>query len=148
MNKLNSMEICTRIADEIEAYASGNAYKCPHCGKVHDFSAFEETEHKDAEGYTHYTCPDCGEEIDEYALEAVGIYDYFSDVLDIDYRVNAQKEYVGARLWVTLGGPNICIDTEKSAVCLKWWGDTAERLIDVSTCDAIDDYARELYDSI
>jgi hypothetical protein len=46
---------------------------------------------------------------------------YLSDALDIEYTVTSDKEYLGARVLVTFGGPNIYIDTRKKEV-QGYWG--------------------------
>lgn len=51
-------------------------------------------------------------------------YDYISDVLDINYILNSDKTYKGARILVAFGGPNIWIDTNLMQVEGYWWGDT------------------------
>ena len=51
-------------------------------------------------------------------------FDYLSDILDIEYYVNGQGEYLGARILVAFGGPNIWIDTRFERVEGYWWGDS------------------------
>ena len=51
-------------------------------------------------------------------------FDYLSDVLDIQYIVSSKKEYLGARVLVAFGGPNIWINTQKNMVEGYWWGDS------------------------
>lgn len=51
--------------------------------------------------------------------------DYLTDVLDIEWILNNDKTYKGARVLVAFGGPNIWIDTVKRQVEGYWWGDTA-----------------------
>lgn len=138
-------EYCRRIAEEVEIYASGSAYKCPHCGDVHIFEDYEETEHETDDGYTAYDCPHCGEEIEESDLEAVGLYDYFADCLDIEYRCCGLREYRSVRVMVTCGGPNIYIDTQSKAVELYWWGDRASYPIAYDAVDALDEWAAEYW---
>ena len=111
-NKENR-EHCKNIADNLEMFAEGNAYKCPHCGEVHKMTAYEETEHENESGETCYTCPNCSEEIEESDLEAVSIYDYFTgDIYDIEYRIGSDRQYRSVSLMVACGGPNIYIDTK------------------------------------
>ena len=55
--------------------------------------------------------------------EPMTAWDYMSDVLDIRYMVDSQKRYLGARILVAFGGPNIWIDTENERVEGYWWGD-------------------------
>lgn len=138
-------EHCKRIADNVELYASGDAYKCPHCGYVHDMGEYEENEHENENGELCYTCPNCGGEVEESELEAVSIYDYFDDVFDIEYRIGSDREYRSVSVMVACGGPNIYIDTRRKAVLLYWWTDFAEYPLSSSACDSIDCYFEELF---
>lgn len=51
--------------------------------------------------------------------------DYLSDALDIQYIVTSNREFLGARVLVAFGGPNIWIDTQKQLVDGAWWNDRA-----------------------
>ena len=51
-------------------------------------------------------------------------YDYLSDVLDINWILNNDRTYKGARVLVAFGGPNIWIDTNLGQVEGYWWGDS------------------------
>lgn len=51
------------------------------------------------------------------------ILDYLNEVLDIEYTCSATLEYIGAKLYVTLGGPNIWVDTRKGIVEGAWGTD-------------------------
>lgn len=59
--------------------------------------------------------------------EPMSAYDYLEDALDIEYIVNSKAEYLGARILVAFGGPNIWVDTRKSIVEGYWWGDYAKQ---------------------
>jgi len=48
-------------------------------------------------------------------------FDYLQDALDIEYIVNAKAEYLGARILVAFGGPNIWINTRTHTVEGAWW---------------------------
>ena len=63
-------------------------------------------------------------EENEYG-EVQTAYDYLQDVLDIQYIVNGKGEYLGARVLVAFGGPNIWVDTQRGIVEGFWWGDYA-----------------------
>lgn len=76
----------------------------------------------------------------------LSLYDYLSDVLDYEFTIDSQKEYKSATIWVTLGGPNVWIDTAERAVKLAWGADRAEYLLDWGVCDEIDDIMREIYE--
>lgn len=71
-------------------------------------------------------CKRIAEELEEYAAgkmvdgdgNELGLYDYLGDVLDYEFTIDSQKEYKVAKIWVTLGGPNVWIDTAERAVKL------------------------------
>lgn len=52
-------------------------------------------------------------------------FDYLQDALDIEYIVNSKGEYLGARVLVAFGGPNIWVNTRTKTVEGHWWGDSA-----------------------
>lgn len=57
--------------------------------------------------------------------ESISAYDYLQDVLDIEYIVASdRKTYLGARVLVAFGGPNIWINTRTNTVEGAWWGDS------------------------
>ena len=62
------------------------------------------------------------EELNEDGEEFTA-FDYLRDVLDIEYIVSSKKEYLGARVLVAFGGPNIWINTRTNQVEGYWWGD-------------------------
>ena len=52
-------------------------------------------------------------------------FDYLEDVLDIQYIVSSEKKYLGARVLVAFGGPNIWINTQTKTVEGYWWDESA-----------------------
>lgn len=137
-----NFKTCLAIAQELDDVIDGNLHKCPCCGNTFNENDAEETE----EGYdAYYICPNCKEKIDEADSEPLTLYDYFSDAYDIDFIVNYRKEYQSIRITVATGGPSIWIDTDRRAVCLAWWGETAQASLLSDTCNAIDEYGEQLY---
>jgi len=57
--------------------------------------------------------------------EDYSAFDYLADALDIEYIVNSKGEYLGARVLVAFGGPNIWVNTRTHTVEGHWWGDSA-----------------------
>jgi len=57
--------------------------------------------------------------------EDFNAFDYLQDALDIEYIVNNRGEYLGARVLVAFGGPNIWVNTRTHTVEGHWWGDSA-----------------------
>ena len=138
-------EHCKRIAQEIEQFAAGELYRCPHCGEFHTWEEYEETEHENADGITCYTCPYCDEEIEENELEQASLYDYFNDVFDIEYRIGSAREFRSVSVMVACGGPNIFIDTATQQVELYWWTEHASYYLTDEAVEAVNDFFEELY---
>lgn len=59
-----------------------------------------------------------------YNDEPYTAYDYLEEALDIQYIVNSDRSYRGARVLVCFGGPNVWVDTERMMVDGTWWMDT------------------------
>tara|TARA_R100000900_G_scaffold129212_1_gene105038 strand:- start:47 stop:382 length:336 start_codon:yes stop_codon:yes gene_type:complete len=51
-------------------------------------------------------------------------FDYLENALDIQYIVSSNKEYLGARVLVAFGGPNIWINTQKQMIEGYWWSES------------------------
>lgn len=74
------------------------------------------------------TYEDAGMDHEEHGAESTDLisgYDYLSDSLDIEYTISSNGEYLGARILVAFGGPNIWINTRSCKVEGYWWGDEA-----------------------
>lgn len=127
---------CRRIADELSEYTNGDVYICPECGE--HFTMPEEVGDR-------FRCPSCHETNDTDDFEQCSIYDYFDDVLDIEYRCDRSKEYKSVQICVAWGGPGIYIDTASCSVELYWWGDRADWPIDSDAIEAIDSWAEEYF---
>ena len=120
--KNENREYCKRIAMELEAYANGHMYQ---------------TE----DGETVYSKEDRDD------LDQLYIGDYMStEVLDFDIVIGGDWEYKSCKLYVTLGGPNVWIDTAEKAVKLAWGTDREEYGLDWDVCDEIDQYWAETYE--
>lgn len=78
-------------------------------------------------------------------LENETLENYFDDYLDIDYIVNSSKEYQSCRVWLTVGGPSIYVDTEDCAVKLNWGSTHKEWGLSTNTRDRIDEIFEEQY---
>ena len=70
-----------------------------------------------SEGFDSADLTDDGEEMTAF--------DYLQDALDIEYIVSSKGEYLGARVLVAFGGPNIWVNTRTNTVEGHWWGDSA-----------------------
>ena len=127
---------CKHIAKEIEAYADGNIYRCPECG--------EEIRMPDDVG-DKFKCPHCDEVNDVDDFEQLSVWDFMTNILDIDFVVSRDREYRSCKILVAWGGPNIYIDTAAAMVKLYWWTEYAEYPLSYSARDAIDEWAEEYW---
>jgi hypothetical protein len=75
--------------------------------------------------------------------EQLSAFDYLTDALDIEYILNSQREYIGARVLVAFGGPNIWVNTRTNQVEGYWWSDSYTTSF--SDNIGLDDALRELY---
>ena len=68
-----------------------------------------------------------------------------NQIMDTNYVLNYNLDYVGSQLLVAFGGPNIWIDTQHQQVKGYWWGD---EVIKEYYKDSIhlDDHIKELYE--
>lgn len=128
---------CKLIADELDAIAQGLLYKCSECGNIVNINDVLE-DSDDIYG----TCTEC-EELASF--EQLSAFDYFEDVYDIKYTVDANREYFGVCLMVACGGPNIYVDTVSGQVELYWWGDKASYPLSSDAQQLVDEFGEELY---
>ena len=70
--------------------------------------------------------------------------DYLSDVLDIQYIVSSDRQYLGARILVAFGGPNIWINTQSGVIEGYWWGDSAFSSFNDNI--GLDDFLSEMWE--
>jgi hypothetical protein len=77
--------------------------------------------------------------------DPISAFDWLQDALDIQYIVTGSGEYLGARILVAFGGPNIWLNTQEQSVKGYWWGDrgTAHYMIDAL---GLDDALAELWE--
>tara|TARA_R110002096_G_scaffold86066_3_gene198442 strand:- start:108 stop:473 length:366 start_codon:yes stop_codon:yes gene_type:complete len=76
-------------------------------------------------GMTYEQCgmdhEDRGCEPDDY----ISGFDWLQDVLDIEYTISCDGAFLGARVLVAFGGPNIWVDTRNNRIEGHWWGESA-----------------------
>lgn len=79
--------------------------------------------------------------------EQTTFYDYFQDPLDFEYTIASNGEYMGVRVYVTLGGPNVWIDTRRGEIGGAWGADRADRWLPREICDEIDEIFSKYYNA-
>jgi hypothetical protein len=88
---------------------------------------------------------ECPEEYGSDPAETITALDYLEGVLDIEYIVSRTGGYLGARVLVAYGGPNIWINTRTQEIEGYWWGDSA-RASYIGDAMGLDDALRELWE--
>lgn len=78
-------------------------------------------------------------------IGASDLYEYFGDVLDVEYIVGSDGELCGVIAWVGLGGPSICVDTYRQEVRLTWGSDKATWSLWSDVTGAIDEIFEEQF---
>lgn len=128
---------CECIAYECEMYADGEYSRCPECGEQL-YMCRDEIGDK-------YKCPTCGavNDVDDY--EQCSLYDYFADMLDIDWIIDSNKEYKACRIMMACGGPNIYINTWDKQVELYWWTESAKYPLSYQAVESINEWAEEYW---
>jgi len=86
-------------------------------------------------------CDGCGGE-----LGPIDSYSYLTDALDIEHTISGTGEYLGSRVLVTFGGPNIWVDTRHNRVEGYWWSDTA--FCGFTDSIGLGDACRELWECV
>ena len=92
------------IARDLENGLDGRC--CPNCD--------EELSWND-ESHALQECPSCGEEVDREENQMMG-FDYLTEALDFEYILDSTKNFIGARILLAVGGPNIWINTRTKQV--------------------------------
>ena len=78
-----------------------------------------------------------GETVDE----CESLIDYLCEnALDIEYTLDSNKQLIGVRIYVTLGGPNCWIDTRSGEVVCAWGSDKWSAWLASEVCEEIDSY--------
>lgn len=78
--------------------------------------------------------------------EQMTLYDYFADALDYEYTIASTGDFLGVRVYVTLGGPNVWIDTRNGVIAGAWGTDREETWLPSEIADEINDIFREYYE--
>ena len=73
--------------------------------------------------------------------------DYLSGILDYRFTIDLNKQYLGSRILVAFGGPNIWINTLANCIEGYWGSDEVKRYYFMDNL-GICDYMQELYESI
>ena len=72
--------------------------------------------------------------------ECESLFDYVADALDVEYTLNSQRELIGVRVYVTLGGPTCWIDTRNGEVVCAWGTDKESVWLASEICEEITSY--------
>lgn len=80
--------------------------------------------------------------------ESSSLWDYFADALDMEYTIDSRGEYLGVRVYVALGGPNVWVDTRRGEVGGAWWTDRESVWLPSEICDEIDSIFCEAYECL
>lgn len=77
--------------------------------------------------------------------EQMNIYDYVNECLDFNITLNSDMTYSSCKLYITLGGPNVWIDTADHEIKLAWGNERDSIWLPSEICEEIDSIMEELY---
>lgn len=78
--------------------------------------------------------------------EELGLYDYIAEnVLDNEFLIDSNFEFRSCKLYITLGGPTVWIDTETRSIEIRWGGEKDSLYLDSDICDSLDEIYAEFY---
>ena len=76
-------------------------------------------------------------------------YDWFLDMMDINYIIDSYGKYKGVRLTLFLGGPNIFLDTINCELVGSWGGEEYSIPLDYKITEFVDNmYEQQFMSSI
>ena len=96
------------------------------------------------QGITYDQCGMDHEERGAHKDDVISGWDYVEDSLNIEYMISSEGQYLGARILVAFGGPDIWINTRNQTVEGAWWGDHHTQSYLADAMD-INDACEELY---
>lgn len=79
-----------------------------------------------------------------YDEDEDALFMWFNDVLDVEIISGMDKSYRGTKLYVTLGGPTIWIDTSSHTIEGRWGIEKESMPLYTDVCDMLDDYVSEI----
>lgn len=129
---------CKAIANDIDDYVSGNIRTCPHCG---------ETIQRNEWDMFWFQCPECGVDSDPDTWDQKSVWDYLSDVYNVEFRVSGKNaDYPNSvQIMIACGGPNIYLDTATKDVELYWWTEKARWPLSYAAVEALDEWAAKYW---
>lgn len=127
---------CKHIAQELDAYVNDEVKRCPECGEIL---------HLPDDVGDRYRCPHCEAVNDVDDLEQLGIWDFLTDVYDVEYRCGSDREYRSVRVMVACGGPNIYLDSASKDVELYWWSERSRYPMSYEAAEALDQWAEDYW---
>jgi predicted RNA-binding Zn-ribbon protein involved in translation (DUF1610 family) len=128
---------CKHIAQELDAYVNDEVKRCPECGEIHrrDWGQVGDL----------FKCPNCGEVTSLDDWEWLSIWDFLSDVFDVEYRCGSDREYRSVRVMVACGGPNIYLNSATKDVELYWWNERSRYPMSYEAAEALDQWAEDCW---
>lgn len=86
------------------------------------------------------------EGIEDEDGETKGIFDYLNEhALDFEITIDSRCTYHSCKVYLTLGGPTVWIDTADMSLNISWGTEKDKILIDNVISDEIDMYFEEYY---
>lgn len=84
--------------------------------------------------------------IEEFFGEDETVFDGIAEyIVDYNFIIDSNHDYLGVNLTLAFGGPNIYADTHSGVVKGYWGSDSVVRVIASEVCEALDEYFEEIW---
>lgn len=115
------------------------------CASRDDWQLLEYLEpvHADLSAGFSYETNEDGEYRDEDG-NPTSPYEFICDALDIEVTRSLNGDYMGARICLTIGGPNVWLDTADRELQGAWGGKRVNMYVPYEVCEEIDAAVEEL----
>lgn len=80
--------------------------------------------------------------------EPATMYDWSNDALDYEFTISSTGDVLGVRVYVTLGGPNVWVDTRNGVVGGAWGTDRAEAGLPDAVTEEINGIFADIYSTM
>lgn len=80
--------------------------------------------------------------------EIDSLYDYLADALDVEYTINYKGDFLGGKVAITLGGPNIYLDSRFGKIEGFWGTDSFSWSLSVQIQGQLEDILEEWFNCL
>lgn len=80
--------------------------------------------------------------------ECTSLYDYFEDVLSVEYTISGRGDFLGGRVAITLGGPNVWLNSRFGIIEGFWGSDSFSWSLPIEVAAELENILGEWYNCL